>query len=219
MRNKIKKTKIGKIIAAVESLPLFSIENCLALGANKHYLKVVFSRYARAGKIVRLKKGKYVSKKFLDEIEKKGNLNSYSEFLVATLYRPSYLSLDYVLHQENILTEMPVNFTAVTTKKTASFSSQFGGFYYRKIKPSLFTGFSIIEKDGFFIYRAGKAKALFDFLYLRKNFLNERNSIEELRLNLSEFKEREKEELKKYCRLEGSAKMKGIYDQLFERNS
>ena len=91
-----------------------------------------------------------------------------------------------------------------------------GIFFYHKIKARLFTGFRILEKDGFFTYEATKAKALFDSLYLRKNLLMDKRNVEELRLNVENLNEKDKEELEKYIELESSKRMKRILDWLLE---
>lgn len=208
MRNEF---KIEKIFALVKKLPYFDLNDLLSVEPNKIYLKILFSRYEKSNKVIRLKKGMYVTKDYLDEIEKEGLFSFYTEFIANILYQPSYLSLDYVLYQNNLLTEIPLNFTCVTTNKTTSFSNKVGNFFYHKIKDKLFCDFMILKEENFTIFKATKAKALFDYLYLRKNELINKKSIEELRLNIKNVSTNELKELKKYIDLEGSKKMKEIY--------
>ncbi len=209
MRND-KEPKIKKIIALAEKLPYFSYDNLAGIETNRAYLKILFSRYKKAGKLIRLKKGVYATKGYIDKVEKSGRLAYYSEFITGILYKPSYLSLDYVLYEHNFLTEIPGNFTLVAKNKTARFSNLFGNFFYHKIKNSLFTGFEIIKKGDFVIYKATKAKALFDFLYLRKNHIIGKESFKELRLNLDNLSAKDKKEIGKYAKIEGSKKMAEI---------
>jgi hypothetical protein len=54
------------------------------------------------------------------------------------VYAPSYLSLEYVLFENNILTENVYNFTLITTKKTTRFINDFGNFNYKSIKENFF---------------------------------------------------------------------------------
>ncbi len=91
----------------------------------------------------------------------------------------------------------------------------FGIFIYHKVKDKLFLGFAVQRINGFLIYKATKAKALFDFLYLRKREILNKEMAKELRLNLGEFNPKEKKELKSYIDLEGSKKMREIYSYLF----
>ena len=82
--------------------------------------------------------------------------------------------------------------------------------FYHKIKNTLFYGFLILKEGNFTIFKATKAKTLFDFLYLRKNEIVDESSIE-FRLNLKNISKNEFKELEKYIKLEGSKKMKEIY--------
>lgn len=212
MRNDIK-PKIKAIFDLASKLPYFSFDDLSSIESNKTYLKILFSRYEKKGKVIRLKKGLYVAKEYIDAIEK--NNISYAEFISNIIYQPSYLSLDYILYQHNLLTEIPVNFTSVAKNKTASFSNQLGNFYYHKIKDELFCGYEIIKEGDFTIFKAFKAKALFDFIYLRKNDLISKSAIDELRLNLNLLNSADKNELNKYINIDGSKKIKEIFNMLF----
>lgn len=217
MRND-KKTKIETIFSAAKLLPYFNLDDLASLEKNKVYLKILLSRYVKSGKAIRLKKGVYVARDYIDRLEKSGGISAYSEFLAGVLYSPSYLSLDYILYKHNILTEVPINFTAVTKKKTASFSNSLGNFFYHKIKDELFSeGYEAKKEGDFVIFRASKAKALFDWLYLRKNSIMNKEAAKELRLNLFSLSAKEKKELMKYINIEGSKKMKEIYHYLWSR--
>jgi predicted transcriptional regulator of viral defense system len=210
-------SKIRKIISLAEKLPYFNFADLIPIETNKTYLKILFSRYEKKERLVRLKKGFYTTKEYVDQSQKSNIFSSYLEFLANILYQPSYLSLDYILYKHNLLTEMPVNFTSMTLKKTNKFSNKFGNFFYHKIKENLFFGFEIIKEGDFTILKATKAKALFDFLYLRKNSLINKKTVEELRLNLDNFDKLDLKEFKKYSQLEGSKKMKEIFNWLWKQ--
>jgi hypothetical protein len=113
-----------------------------------------------------------------------------------------------------MLTEIPRNITAMGLRKTAHFSNGLGNFFYHKIKEELFLGFKVFKKGNFSILKATKAKALFDFLYLRKRLLLDKQAVAELRLNLHDFTKTDLRELKGYVELEGSARMKDILNWL-----
>jgi len=204
------------IFSLITKLPFFKIENLKLVGISTHYLRTILTRYTKRGELIRLKKGVYTSKIFIEETKKEGNYSAFLEFLANEIYSPSYLSLDYILYQENILTEIPVNFTLITKNKTAFFSNVLGSFFYHKIKDELFCGFEIIRESDFIILKATRAKALFDFLYLRKNLLVNKKAIKELRLNLNNFSKSDIEEFKKYLEIEGSKKMKEVSNELFK---
>lgn len=215
MRN-VEIPRIQKLISLAKKLPYFGFSNLATIEFNKTYLKIFLSRYEKKNKLIRLKRALYVTKEYIDEIQKNNTFSSYVEFIANILYQPSYLSLDYILYKHNILTEVPKNFTSVTKKKTISFSNKLGNFFYHKIKDNLFYGFEIAKEGDYTVLRATKAKALFDFLYLRKNNLANRESVKELRLNIENFIDKEKKEIKKYIKIEGSEKMKQIFNYLFE---
>ncbi len=215
--NENKTAKKSEIIKkTISALPYFCVDNLSAVENNRNYLKILLSRLAKRGEIVSLKKGIYVSREYLDNVEKRGYLNDYLEFLPAILYSPSYLSLEYILSKHNVLSEASYGFTSISKNKTKKFANKLGTFDYHHLKDDLFTGFEIVKAGDFLIYKAGKPKALFDFLCLRKNILPNREAIKELRLNLENFNSQEVRELKKYVNLENSKKMKEIFKYLFE---
>ena len=213
MRND-REPRIRRIISLAGKLPYFAFDDLASVEKDRIYLKILLHRYEKSGKLIRLKKGLYVSKEYIDGIQKAGAFSAYGEFLSYIIYQPSYLSLDYVLYEHNLLTEIPRNFTSVTKKKTARFSCAPGNFYYHKIKDELFCGFEIIKRNSFIIYKATMAKALFDYLYFRKNHLIGRDAVEELRLNLDDLSRSDVGELQKYIKMEGSKKMEEIFFHL-----
>lgn len=198
-------------------LPIFTLDDLASLETNKTYLRTLLARYAKSGVIMRLKKGAYVAKEYLDRVEKTGSLREYAEFLAGVLYEPSYLSLEYILHQRNIITESPVAVTVITRKKTASFKTPFGVYQYHSIAPALFTGFTTKREGDYLIFRASAAKALFDFLYFRKSGLITAAAIKALRLNLGGLRKSDKKELARYIKLEGSSRMKKILETLWKK--
>lgn len=209
-------TKISKILQVAKGLPVFTLDDLASIETNKAYLRILLSRHVKVGTVVRLKKGLYVTKEYLNGVEKAGRLSVYAEFLAGILYEPSYLSLEYVLYQHSVITESPVTVTAVSRKKTATFRTSFGAYAYHSIAPALFTGFTTKRDGEYLISRASLAKALFDFLYFRKMLLASAEEIKELRLNLDGVSKSDKKELARYIALEGSARMKNIYHILWK---
>jgi predicted transcriptional regulator of viral defense system len=208
MRNDYERTK--RILNLVAALPSFGAADLATIGEKQSYLNIILSRQVKQGKLIRFRKNLYVAKGYLDNVEKKGHFSEYVEFSANRLYSPSYLSLDYVLHEHSMLTDIPRNITSVGLRKTDQFSNELGNFIYHKIKEELFLGFSVIKKGDFSILKATKAKALFDFLYFRKKIIVDKDALEELRLNLEEFTSADFEELNTYVELEGSPRMKEI---------
>lgn len=214
MRN-VFESKISKLYSKVAGLPYFSLDTFASVEGNKGYLKVLLGRYVASGKVVRLKKGLYVSSEYITNVRERGAYSAYSEFIAAILRSPSYLSLEYVLYENNLLTDVPNNFTLVTKNKTINFSNCLGNFYYHSIRDDLFNGFNIVKVGDYSIYKATKAKALFDFLYFRKNLIDSKESFDELRLNLSLLAKEEKGELIKFVKIEGSRRLIWVLKNFF----
>ena len=213
MRNKPETTS-KRIMELIAKMPYFTLENLRITGILPHYLRVFLSRQVKAGGMVRLKKGLYVSQRYIEEVKASGRISPLLEFLACAMYVPAYLSGEYVLYSYNLLTEVPQNFTLMTRNKTARFSNRLGNFIYHSLQERLFAGFKSKREGAFTISIATKAKALFDFLYLRKDIIGSKEEFDELRLNLDEMSVRDKKELKTYITLENSVKMKQIYSFL-----
>ncbi|OGY85553.1 MAG: hypothetical protein A2233_03140 [Candidatus Kerfeldbacteria bacterium RIFOXYA2_FULL_38_24] len=213
--NTTPKNRIDRIMRLVAILPYFTIDDLVAIEKNRDYLKILFGRYVKNGQLIRLKKGMYVTRAYVDNLEKKQLTNDYHELLANILYPNAYLSTEYILQKYQILTEVPTTITAISTAKTKNFNNYFGNFIYHSIKPSLFFGLSIKTVHGWQIKSATLAKALFDYLYLRKNNLQNKQMITELRLNTDLLKLKDKKELLGYIKREGSKRMAEIYKNLF----
>ena len=211
MRNG-KNSKISKIIKVAGQLPVFTLDDLASIETDKRYLRIVLSRYVRSGIVHRLKKGLYVTKEYVDRVEKSGRVHPYAEFLAGVLYEPSYLSLEYVLQKYSLLTEGVYAFTSITLKKTNTYKNKLGLFTYSNISQNLFTGYKIVNKEGFQIKEASKAKALFDFLYLRLLSVKNINKslIDSFRFNLDEFSQKDQREFKSYVKLSKIKKLEKV---------
>lgn len=213
IRNSID-TDTSVLMKLVHGLPFFAIDQLANFNLKPTYLRILLSRYESNSKLIRLKKGLYVSKLYIETLEKRNNLAFYDEFLSGIIYKPSYLSFEYILYQHNLLTEIPSNFTCATLNKTMAFQNSFGVFFYHSIKKELFTGYKTIFQNGWMINKASKAKALFDFLYIRKNSIVNREALDELRLNLDELTKKDKLEIEKYGKMVQSKKLTWILKEL-----
>lgn len=203
------------ILKQVNALPYFSVESVKSSAVAGGYASITLHRLVVSGKIISLRRGLYVSRAYLDTLEKSGKMPDYLEFLVSALYSPAYVSGEYVLAERGILTEAAYAFTGITKNKTKRFSNRFGNFHYRHMKDELFCGFEILRRGAFLVHKATLAKALFDFLYARKNILADKSAVEELRLNVELLTGKERKEVFAYAEKEGSEKMKTIVKYLF----
>jgi len=110
--------------------------------------------------------------------------------------------------------------SAVTVKQTRVFENKLGTFTYRNIKADLYQGFTFSEYLGVPFAQATVAKALFDFLYLRSWKGNRRlasyDPAEELRLNLEDFLEKDRDEFAAFVGKSKSRKMDQILKNLWK---
>lgn len=210
-----KNSIVFKVFGLIADLPYFSIDHLSSLGIGRNHLKVLLHRLVKKSEIISLKKGLYVARRYIDNMQKKGAYTRYVEFIGGILSKPSYLSIEYVLSENNLLTELSWGFTFVTRNKTNRFTNEIGNFTYRHMSEKLFCGFKTSKFGEMIIYKATPAKALFDFLYLRKRFLINQKSIKELRLNTDSFKKTDINEFRRYVSLEGGSNMKVISNMLF----
>lgn len=162
-------------------------------------------RWLKTDQLWQLKKGLYVTPRYYQSLP---NKDSYREFIANKLKEPSYLSLEYVLQKYSILTEAVYSFTSITLKGRRIYTNKLGTFIYRQIKQDLFNGYTIKSENGFEIKEATKAKALFDYLYL-KNYripVISHELLNSYRLNLDEFTSQDFKEFSNYCKLAGIKK-------------
>jgi len=137
-------------------------------------LQVQLSRWAKKGKLVRLKSGLYL----LAESEIKDRF-----FLSPVLYKPSYISLETALNSFGIIPDIPAAVTSVTINKTCEIETFKGIFIYRQIKKELFWGFDKILQDPFFYFIARPEKAVLDFLYFKSRGIYPKD-LSEVRLEI-----------------------------------
>ena len=207
------------ILSAFNAIPYFTLtavkqlmwDNSLAPGV----IQNTMSRWMKAGHVIQLKRGVYMTRRFFELHSRDAD---FSPAVSAILIPQSYVSLEFVLQRNAILTEMTYPVTAVTLKQTRVIENSLGTFTYRNIKDNLYHGFSIIDYLGVPFAMASPAKALFDFLYLRPWHRNNRyagyNLAEDLRLNLEDFSKDNQMEFAGMVEASRSRKMEQILKNL-----
>ncbi len=212
------------ILSAFERLPYFTIEGFRQIvgddAVDDAHVRTSLYRWVKAGHLIALKKGVYMHRRFYEQHRQEA---AFAPVVSNILVPQSYLSMEYVLQQHGILTEITYPVTAITIKNTRTIVNQLGTFVYRHIQPGLYFGFQIMEAYGVPYAEAPASKALFDYLYLRTlpaDLEQQRyNLAEELRLNLDEFTQEEQDEfagyvLKSEAIRKGGAKMRHILNDL-----
>ncbi len=114
-------------------------------------------RYTKKGFIIRLKRGLY---SFPDAAIPE-------PYIANRLYEPSYVSLEFALAYYGIIPEIVYEITSVTPKATCSWKVCGKIYSYRRIKQSVFGGYTIVQQQGYSFAMAEPAKALVDAHYFR----------------------------------------------------
>lgn len=181
-----------QILEELASLPYFTIEGYKQIASidneSSQTARIQLARWYKAGHILRLKRGMYMTRSFFDRHVSDAD---FPAAVSAILLSQSYVSTIFVLQRAGILTEATFPITAVTMKNTRTITNDIGTFSYQHLDSRFYHGFSQQAYHGIIFFQASLAKALFDYLYLRPLPSIERrlsyNLAEELRLNLSLF--------------------------------
>ncbi len=206
------------ILSSLDSFPYFTIEAVKQLLGEETAagtVQTALYRWMKAGQIIPLKKGVYMTRRFFELHRADAD---FAPMVSAILIPQSYLSMEYILQRNAILTEVTHPISAITTKQTRVFENELGTFTYRHIKADLYLGFTISQTLGIPFAQATVAKALFDYLYFRP-WKNRRRSAnydlaEELRLNLEDFTKKDQAEFAEFVELSKSKKMDLILKNL-----
>lgn len=201
-------------LKVLEKSPCFSKSTLLQL----HKGSIVsldrdLQNWTKKGTLIRLKRGLYTLRTF---VNREKDLNAFLEYVANRFVQPSYLSCDYVLQKYGLLTEAIFGITSVTPKSTRAFQNELGSFKFYSVSPRLFTGFVQKPYGGNTILIATKAKALFDYIYLRQHLFSNftENEVEELRINHENLTFKERREMEKWFQLCPAKKVRLIYECL-----
>jgi len=201
------------MLRVFEAMPYFTIEGFKQAAGieSPQTARVLLHRWAQAGHILAIKKGVYMSSRFHDQHRQDAE---FSAAVSAILLPNSYISLEYILQQHNLLTETTYPVTCITPRNTRTITNPLGTFWYRHIRPDWYRGFTLTEYFGIRYATANLAKALFDYLYLRPipaAFNSLRFDLaEELRLNLDEVDAESRDVFAGWVETSDSPKMRAI---------
>jgi predicted transcriptional regulator of viral defense system len=207
------------ILSTLDSLPYFTIEavkqiygdGSVAAGT----IQTALYRWMKAGHVIQLKKGVYMTRRFYDLHRADAD---FSMAVSAILIPRSYVSLEFILQRNAVLTQVTYPISAITLKNTRVIGNSLGTFTYHHIKEELYRGFSMSDYQGVPLAQASVAKALFDYLYLRPWTGGTRSSAynlaEELRLNLDDLTKADQDEFATYVESIKSLKMNCVLKNL-----
>ncbi len=160
----------------------------------------------KKGEIFKIKNGMYMSKEYFDRANDKTQL---LEYIAGQIKSPSYLSKEYVMQKYSLLTESTYTISSITKKTRDMYNNVLGTFIYSNIKDSLYFGFEKRMYLDNVYYEANKSKAVFDYLYLKKNIggnLKE-EILDGLRINWISFSKQDFVLFNGYCIQSKSKKM------------
>jgi len=149
--------------AKVKSYPVFRTNIFPHISNNNEKLLLDrVSQWVKKGRVLQLRRGLYT----LNSDDRAVNLSRF--FLAQKIYSPSYLSLETALSYYGFIPEKVINISSVTTRKSQTFTNDFGVFTYSEIKIEAFDDFVSKEDENGQIFKiASPEKALLDFLYFR----------------------------------------------------
>lgn len=196
--------------ARVKDLPLLSGQLLKLLAESDRGFQVQFSRWIRAGKILRLRKGLYL----LNQEDLR--INPSRPFVAREMYSPSYISMEYALSLYGLIPERVSDLTSITTKKTVAFQTPLGRFVYQHVKKSCFFGFREMKDEAGLAYLlALPEKALVDFLYLNQHlFKEEYELLAEESFRLQNLHSLDSKKLLSYAESFGGKKLLEIVNRL-----
>lgn len=156
--------KYDELLEVVGTEPLFETGLLMAGAADPPALQRQLSRWVRAGRLVKLRRGLYA-------VASPHRTTTPDPFVVSNrLVRPSYVSLESALHYHEIIPDVPFAVTAVTTGRAGMHDTPLGRFLFHHIRTDRLWGSQEIEiaagQRGAWIARP--EKALIDLLYLNR---------------------------------------------------
>ena len=159
----------------VADLPCFTTR-FLAAGNSLAQIRLQLSRWAKAGRLIKLHKGLYT----LAGPYRKIKAEPFS--IANGLKSASYVSLQSVLSWYGLIPEFVPVVTSVTTGRGQLIETPVGRFDFRHIKKSFFWGYQQVEfMAGQTAFIARPEKALLDLVYLTSSGDKE-DFLEELRI-------------------------------------
>lgn len=192
--------KLETIKNKTDKLLLFDKKSLRLLEKDENTLSANIKYWLKNSDLIALKKGTYIFKERYDRENKK---DDYLEYIANQLIQPSYVSLEYVMAKYQLLSEPVRAITSITIKNAREFYNSVGVWRYYSLPKKLFIGYKIKYFQSQPIVEATKAKAVFDFLYLRfrRGMKANRQGIDDLRLNWENMNNKDLKELILYFEL------------------
>ncbi len=132
--------KYEELLNTFADRPFFETADLLTMFPEKEAQVLPrLSRWVAAGKLVRLRRGKYVlPTQFRTRVPHPFHISNF-------LYSPSYISLQTALEYYQLIPEHTPLIQAVTTRDTRHWDTPLGIFHYHSLKTDRFSGYESIQ--------------------------------------------------------------------------
>ena len=153
--------KFSSLLKLVGDDPIFASSLLLSGDVNPQLIRIQLSRWVKAGKICRIRRGLYaIAPPFQKQLP--------HPFRVANdLQKASYISLQSALSFYGLIPEVLNITTSVSTNRPERLETALGTFEFRHIKRELLFGYRMIELGGQSAFVADPEKALLDLVYFQ----------------------------------------------------
>jgi predicted transcriptional regulator of viral defense system len=150
-----------QVMPHLKNLPLFESGQLYAGNDNPQQAQRQLTDWARAGKVIQLKRGLYtLAPPYQSE-------QPHSYLIANRIVHASYVSLHMALSHYALIPEHVAVVTSVTTGRPGEWQNPYGHFSYQHIQPALFFGFQHHQvTQNQWAYIATPEKALLDLIYL-----------------------------------------------------
>ncbi|MDF1515262.1 MAG: hypothetical protein P1S60_15745 [Anaerolineae bacterium] len=150
--------KLRDFESRIENLPVFNLNDVRKIDPGFHRQQLHY--WQKQGYIKAVAGGYYILAH--------RNVDEAHLFMVANkLYQPSYISLESALAYYHVIPETVLGVTSISSRITKKYTTDWGVFSYRSVKPQYMFGYEIFQVDQQKKYTmASLEKAVLDYLYL-----------------------------------------------------
>lgn len=153
--------KWGTFLERFGAYPLIEPPMVYVGEANPRAIQAQLSRWVKAGRLIKLARGKYVLARPYRKIEPP------LEAMANRLVYPSYVSFERALAWYGLIPETVPVITSGTTGRPRVIENALGTFQYRHIQQRLFWGYEAIAYQGEECVLAVPEKAMIDLFYFQ----------------------------------------------------
>lgn len=154
--------KWGAFLQRFGECPLIEPPMVYAGEANPQAIQAQLSRWVKAGRLIKLARGKYVLAHPYRKVEPP------LEYVANHLVYPSYVSFERALAWYGLIPETAAVVTSATTDRPRVVKNALGTFRYRHIHRRLFWGYEAITHQQLECIIAFPEKAVLDLFYFRR---------------------------------------------------